>query len=73
MRAAPTAVIRVKGKYKPPGDSSTERALHLLVSADTQESLDIALNKLNDIIRKDQVRFDRDLLIVNYSLLIHIN
>ena len=45
------ATIKVRGRYKPPGDTGYDRALHLYVTAPTKESLDAAVNRINDIIQ----------------------
>lgn len=50
-------MIKVKGRYIPPGDTSTtERPLHLLVSGDSKESVNAAVGMIMDIIKKDEAR-----------------
>lgn len=56
MRAAPTLVIKVKGRYKPPGDPGTDKALNLELTAESQQSLDLAVAKVMEIIKREQVR-----------------
>jgi len=50
------ATIRVRGKYKPPGDTGLERPLHLLITATTQQSLDAAIARIQEIIKNDQAK-----------------
>jgi hypothetical protein len=46
------ATISSKGRYKPPGDTSDERALYLLVSADKKEAVDKAEAKIREIMSR---------------------
>lgn len=48
-------LIFFSGRYKPPGDASLDKPLSLQLLADTQEALDIAVNRINEIIRREQV------------------
>jgi hypothetical protein len=50
------ATIKVRGKYKIPGDKSFERPLHLYITADTKEDLDKVVSKVEEIIKGDQNR-----------------
>jgi ribosomal protein L1 len=45
------ANIKIRGKYKLPGDTSSERALHLYISGNTKESVDAASEKLENILK----------------------
>ncbi|KAL1519612.1 hypothetical protein AB1Y20_023125 [Prymnesium parvum] len=50
ITSATNASVLVRGRYKPPGDSSTtERALHLHIEARTQEELDRAVEMVYSI------------------------
>lgn len=53
------ATIKVRGKYKPPGDTSGERSLHLYVTAPNKESLDAAIKKIEQYIKDDQSKKER--------------
>jgi len=48
--------IKVKGRFKPPGDNSAERPLHLWIGGNSKESVDIAVDRVYEIIRNDQAR-----------------
>ncbi len=47
------AQVKVKGKYRGPGDRSSERPLYLHITADTKESLDAAIAYIEQIINAD--------------------
>jgi hypothetical protein len=47
--------IRVRGKYKPPGDNSIERPLHLYITADDPNDLEYVVSKLEDIAKRGEM------------------